>query len=132
MPTYTIDQYADFNGWAGIDALGSARKSVRKKLRGALSDESYAVRTAAAKALCHAGECDDALGVLIDNLRNEQEHVSLRAANALHQLGERARPVLAEMEEYRGDAEKLPFRDFFRATNWSQKVLTSALRDLER
>ena len=27
MPTYTIDQYADINGWAGIDALGSSRRA---------------------------------------------------------------------------------------------------------
>ena len=38
MPTYTIDQYADFNGWAGIDALGSSRRAKgvalqREKLR---------------------------------------------------------------------------------------------------
>ena len=38
MPTYTIDQYADINGWAGIDALGSSRRAKgvalqREKLR---------------------------------------------------------------------------------------------------
>ena len=35
MPTYTIDQYAAINNWAGIDALGRAKGVVlqREKLR---------------------------------------------------------------------------------------------------
>ncbi len=125
------DSTTRFWSAVGIDAQGADGRAARRPLRRLLDDESYAVRTAAAKALCRLGECDEALQALITNLRHEHQYVSLRAANALHQLGDRARPVLAEMEDYRGDVESLPFREFFSTTNWSQKVLTAALRDLE-
>ena len=59
MPTYTIDQYADFNGWAGIDALGSSRRAKgvalqREKLRDecTLRDANDEVLVAASALMC--------------------------------------------------------------------------------
>ena len=119
--------------WAatGIEAQEEAGREAEGALRTALGDASPSVRTAAARALCRHGECDAALDALVANLRDENEYVSLRAANALHHLGARALPALPAMREAAGDTLDLEFREFFRSTSWAQKVLRVAVPELD-
>jgi N-sulfoglucosamine sulfohydrolase len=90
--------------WAavGLTAQGSAARPAREALRQALEDDQPSVRATAAQALCEAGECERSLQVLVEQLRSDQEYISLRAANALQHLGERARPALPEMKRFLG------------------------------
>lgn len=128
------DPDATVRFWAvtGIEAQGPAGGPAKEALRAALGDKSYAVQTAAARALCFLGDCEAPLNRLVSNLNHENQYVALRAANALHHLGERARPTLSEMKRVLGNAGELEFREFMRRTSWAQKVLKVAVRELER
>ncbi len=125
-----VDPTVRFWAATGIEAQGPAGRPARPALRVALRDRSHAVQTAAARALCGLGDCEAALEVLVGNLEHENQYVSLRAANALHHLGDRARPVLPEMRKFLGNTGALDFREFMRATTWSHKVLRQAVREL--
>ena len=119
--------------WAatGLVAQGARAESGKAALRQALGDESVAVQTVAAEALCGLGECDKALSVLLKNLAHEQEYASLRAANALDRLDENARPVLSEMKAFAEPVASLQGRDFFREAAFPQWVLRAAIGELE-
>ena len=65
----------------------------------ALDDESSAVRTAAARALCRMGLPAKALPVLIHELTTGTQWERLHAANALDEIDEVARPVIEQMRE---------------------------------
>jgi uncharacterized sulfatase len=66
-------------------------------VRPLLDDPSVSVRVAAAQAICHWGETDEGLRVLVDVLA--QGHGSARhlAIAALRDLGEKAHPALPQM-----------------------------------
>ena len=119
--------------WAatGLAAQGARAEIAKGALRKALGDESVAVQTVAAEALCGLGECDNALPVLLKNLAHEQEYASLRAANVLDRLDEKARPVLAEMKAFAEPVARLQGRDFFREAAFPQWVLRAAIGELE-
>ena len=67
-------------------------------VRACLDDPSPAVRVAAAQALCDWGEADKALPVFVEALKQPLESACLHAATALNQIGEKARPVLADIK----------------------------------
>ncbi len=82
-------------GNIGIPAQSEAANAVGR----ALGDESSAVRTAAARALCRMGLPDKALPVLIHELTEGTQWERLYAANALDEIDEQARPVIEQMKE---------------------------------
>lgn len=119
--------------WAatGLVAQGSRASDAKPALRTALQDESVAVRTAAAEALCGLGECDEALKVLLAALNHDQEYAALRAANALDHLDDRARPVLAELQTFTQSTAPLGRREFFGKAPFTHWVLRAAIAELE-
>ncbi|MBI1356040.1 MAG: sulfatase-like hydrolase/transferase [Acidobacteria bacterium] len=120
--------------WAavGLTAQREAASPAAEALLKALEDERPSVRTAAAQALCNLGRCGRALPVLLENLRSDQQYVSLRAANALDHLGERARPVLPAMKDFVASSSQLHDREFFGQAPFSHWALRQAIRRLER
>ena len=64
-----------------------------------LKDESSAVRTAAARALCRMGKPDPALPVLVKELTAGAQWERLHAAIVLDEIDEMAKPVAEEMKE---------------------------------
>ena len=120
--------------WAavGLTAQGQAARPAAEALRRALDDERPSVRTAAAQALCGLGECERALAALLDNLRSQQPYVSLRAANALDHLGERARPALPAMESFAASTDGLGPREFFQSAPLSHWVLRQAVERMKQ
>ncbi|MBE3098433.1 MAG: sulfatase-like hydrolase/transferase [Planctomycetes bacterium] len=76
-------------------AAGAADALVKR-----LADSSGQVRVAAAEALCWAGQEAKGLPVLEECLsKNENAWVRLQAANALQNIGEKARPALPALEQ---------------------------------
>jgi HEAT repeat protein len=70
-----------------------------------LADSSGQVRVAAAEALCWAGQEARGLPVLQECLsKNSSPWVRLQAANALQNIGDKARPALAAIEQAASDA----------------------------
>ena len=62
-----------------------------------LDDRSPAVRIAAAQALCDWGQEEAGLPVLVQGLAHSSDTVRLYAANALGEIGEKARPALPQL-----------------------------------
>jgi hypothetical protein len=67
----------------------------------AIEDPCPNVRFAAAGALCRLGSCEEALFVLVRGLQDHREPVALHAARTLQSLGDKARPVVNDMESAR-------------------------------
>jgi N-sulfoglucosamine sulfohydrolase len=89
--------------WAaeGLLALGSEAAEAKQSLITALEDPCPDVRFAAAGALCKLGSCDEAILVLARGLQDSRGPVVLHAARVLQSLGNKAQPVLNEMESAR-------------------------------
>lgn len=88
--------------WAatGIGNIGeSAREDAAGIVQAALADESSAVRTAAARALCRMGLPESALPVLVKEMTTGQQWERLQAAIVLDEIDEQARPVMEEMKQ---------------------------------
>ncbi|QDU39498.1 Arylsulfatase [Maioricimonas rarisocia] len=88
--------------WAavGIGNIGEpARRRAADVMEATLSDESSAVRTAAARALCRMGLPEPALPVLIHELTTGEQWERLQAAIVLDQIDEQARPVVDQMKQ---------------------------------
>jgi len=87
--------------WAviGLTTLGAEAKPAVDVLRTRLEDSSPNVRFAAAGTLCKLGFCDEALQVLADGLEEEREETVLYAAREIEQIGEKARPIIAQIEQ---------------------------------
>lgn len=86
-------------GATGLGNIGEpARTDGAHEVEKLLTDESSAVRTAAARALCRMGLPDEALPVLITELTRGAQWERLHAANVLDEIDEQARPVLEEMK----------------------------------
>ncbi|EMI51873.1 sulfatase-like hydrolase/transferase [Rhodopirellula sallentina] len=86
-------------GITGIGNVGAEAKSHATVARTMLNDESSAVRTAAARALCRMGEPNDALPVLIHELTTGAQWERLHAAIVLDEIDEMAKPVAEQMKE---------------------------------
>jgi uncharacterized sulfatase len=92
------DDVIRYWGATGIGNIGAeAKGSALEAIRDLLADESSAVRTAAARAMCRMGVPDDALPVLIHELTTGSQWERLQAANALDEIDEQARPVIEQM-----------------------------------
>lgn len=89
--------------WAaeGLLALGPEAAQAKDALATALEDPCPDVRFAAAGALCRLGSCDEALSVIAQGVLDSREPVALHAARVLQGLGNKAKPVLNEMESAR-------------------------------
>lgn len=88
--------------WAavGIGNIGESAKSKAAALmHDTLSDDSSAVRTAAARALCRMGLPNQALPVLIKEMTTGQQWERLQAAIVLDEIDEQARPVIDQLEQ---------------------------------
>ena len=70
-------------------------------LEKALTDKAPTVRFAAAGALCKADLCGQALPVLAEGLEDQRETVVLHAAREIQSIGEKARPIMAQIEKAR-------------------------------
>lgn len=122
------DPVATVRFWATVGLLASDSGGTAKgSLSRALNDSSPAVAAIAAQALCATGDCDRPLQVLTSQLQHEDPRVSLRAANAIHQLGERAAPVRNRLLAYHRQVEQLDGRDFFRTAEYPHWVLRALL-----
>lgn len=88
--------------WAatGIGNIGEpARMDAAAIVKAALADESSAVRTAAARALCRMELPEDALPVLVKEMTTGKQWERLQAAIVLDEIDEQARPVVQEMKQ---------------------------------
>ena len=86
--------------WAavGLAAMGMDAEPAKKQLRKSLSDSSTNVRIAAAEALCNIGLTEEALPVLVAELKKPEQGLTFNeAAIALYTIGPKAEPVLEEI-----------------------------------
>ncbi|NUQ62767.1 MAG: sulfatase-like hydrolase/transferase [Pirellulales bacterium] len=86
-------------GAIGLVALGKEAAAAEGPLRAAIKDASPDVRIAAAEALCRLGRVEEALPVLIAELRHKTPYIRLRTMNVLDRLGVSARPALPAIRE---------------------------------
>ncbi|MFG0296410.1 MAG: HEAT repeat domain-containing protein, partial [Maioricimonas sp. JB045] len=75
------------------------REQAADIMEAALSDESSAVRTAAARALCRMGLPEPALPVLVHEMTTGTQWERLHAAIVLDQIDDQARPVIEPMKQ---------------------------------
>jgi len=108
--------------WAvtGLCAAGSGTQEILTAFNKALKDPSTTVRVAAADALRRTGAVDEVLPTLTKALRDENEWVRLRAVTALDEMGQKARPVLAEIRRARKDSNQ-----------YVQRVVRHAMKTFE-
>jgi len=95
--------------WAavGLEALGPEASPAQEALKKALGDSCPNVRFTAAGILCRLGSSDDALPVLAQGLLDPREVVVLPAARTLQMLGDKARPLVRQMEFAREKCKNL-------------------------
>jgi arylsulfatase A-like enzyme len=99
--------------WAalGCAMIGAKAADAAAALEKRLADESGSVRVAAAEALCRAGLLDKglpALGELL--LKGANPWVRLQAANVIENLGDRAKPLAAAVQEAAAGASSYVLR----------------------
>jgi uncharacterized sulfatase len=89
--------------WAviALTVLGSQAEPATDALVARLEDSSPNVRFAAAGALCKLGRYRVALQVLAEGLEDEREETVLHAAREIEGFGEKARPIVAQIEQAR-------------------------------
>ncbi len=90
------DEDAGVRYWAAT-GLGNGRvqdPSILDKLTNCLEDKTEAVRVAAARALCHAGEPEEALPVLAEVLEGGAQWARLQAAIVFDEIGDLAYPYI--------------------------------------
>ncbi len=122
--------------WSAMGILMRGKKAVtatRDDLRKALADSSPSVRVVAAEALGRYGNAEDvkqsldALKELVSPKKNGV-FVSMAALNALGELGEKARPVLGEIEA----AGKEKVTADARYQNYVPRLVEKLTADLKR
>ncbi len=113
-------------GAVGMVALGIGAKPAREALRANLTDDSAAVRTAAAEALCHLGDEGEAVPVLTELARSTNGYVALHAAISLAYIGRKAAPAVGALEEAveRGGEPA----EHFRYLGWALNAVRENLR----
>lgn len=85
-------------GLQGVKLSEDRKQRVLEGLRKSLTDPSPVVRVAAADSLCRLDQHADALPVLIEGLKHDNEWVRLAAVNVLDRLGDKARPALPQIK----------------------------------
>ncbi|NQT85583.1 HEAT repeat domain-containing protein, partial [bacterium] len=102
----TRDEWGAVRYWAVVGLHRNVPEAAAKKhiglVRAALKDESFAVRIAAAQALCDWGEEKIGLPVLIEGMKGPGQSAALLAATALGQIGEKARPAIPVLQKGKG------------------------------
>jgi hypothetical protein len=95
--------------WAvvSIEALGPEAAPAANALKKVLADSSPNVRFEAAGVLCRLGAQTEALPVLTQGLLDPREVVVLHAARTLQSLGDKARPLIRQMELAREKCKRL-------------------------
>ncbi|TWT69299.1 sulfatase-like hydrolase/transferase [Crateriforma conspicua] len=115
--------------WAAVgigNMAGSAKGDAMQRMHKMLHDESSAVRTAAARALCRMGTPEQALDVLIDEMTTGQQWERLHAAIVLDEIDEQARPVIDAMRQ------GLQYTPGFNSEGkYRVRVINRALNELE-
>jgi uncharacterized sulfatase len=113
-------------GATGVGNIGKpAKAKAADAMQQALRDESSAVRTAAARALCRMGLPDEALPVLIRELTEGTQWERLHAANALDEIDDQARPVIEQMKQ------GLEYQEGFNSNGkYRVRVMNRALNEL--
>jgi uncharacterized sulfatase len=97
-------------GAVGCSALGAKAAPATETLRQALADPSPVVRMAAADALCRLDRHAEALPVLIEALKHDNEWVRHSAALVLDSIGPKAKPALAAMKARLDDSNQYVVR----------------------
>ena len=89
--------------WAVVyfASLGPDAAPAVDALKKALGDSCPDVRFAAADVLCRLGSCDEALPMLAEGLSDPREPVVLHAARTLQRFGNKASPLISQMESAR-------------------------------
>ncbi|MCH1487414.1 MAG: sulfatase-like hydrolase/transferase [Pseudomonadales bacterium] len=82
----------------GLGILKEQARPAKGLLEKRLQDSSADVQIAAAEALIHLGDSEQALAVLITQLKNESPTIRIHAANALQEIGSKAKPVAGQLE----------------------------------
>ncbi len=82
----------------GLGILKEQGRLAKGLLEKRLQDSSADVQIAAAEALIHLGDSEQALAVLITQLKNESPTIRIHAANALQEIGSKAKPVAEQLE----------------------------------
>ncbi len=93
-------------GAVGLAALGPKAAPALIQARAALKDESPDVRIAAAEVLANLGCDDEALAVLRQELKQDNEFIRLAALNVLERMGRRALPLLDDIRAAGYPAER--------------------------
>ncbi len=94
--------------WAAValNALGEEAEPAKEALTKALADENPVVRFAAAGALCKLDLCENALPVLAKGLEDKRETVVLHAAREIQSIGDKARPIVRQIEQAQAGCKK--------------------------
>ena len=82
----------------GLGILKEQARPAKGLLEKRLQDSSADVQIAAAEALIHLGDSEQALAVLITQLKNESPTIRIHAANALQEIGSKAKPVAGQLQ----------------------------------
>ena len=119
---FLVDSDSAVRYWAavGLDALGPEAAPAAKALKNVLDDPSPNVRLTAAGILCRLGACEDALPVLAQGLMDSREVVALYAARTLQMLGDKASPLVRQMEFARQRCRNVD--GSYRDDNWAMFI----------
>ncbi len=108
------DKDAPVRYWAvvGLDQAGKADPAIAARAIPAVmalkTDPAGSVRAAVGEALCDFGKCDDGLAVLLEVATGKTGMGACYAAWALWRLGEKARPILPQLEKSPGPDDRYP------------------------
>lgn len=122
------DKDAAVRYWAvvGLGAQGAKqaedrRQRILEALRKAFPDPSPVVRVAVADALCRLDQHAEAVPVLVEGLKHDNDWVRLAAVNVLDRLGDKARAFLPQIKAAAKDSNPYVVR-----------VVNHALKELEK
>jgi arylsulfatase A-like enzyme len=109
MVDYLGDADSAVRYWAVMyfESLGAEAAPATDALKTALSDPSPDVRFAAADVLGRLGQPADVLPVLAQGLQDPRGPVVLHAARTLQRLGDKAAPLVSQMEQARQRCKNL-------------------------
>ena len=108
------DKDAPVRYWAvvGLDQAGKTNLASAARAIPAVmalkTDPAASVRAAVGEALCDFGKCDDGLAVLLEVVTGNTGMGAGYAAWALWRLGEKARPILPQLEKSPGPGTRYP------------------------
>ncbi len=87
--------------WAvlALGVLPEKDQAVETTLERALGDSQPVVRFTAAGALCRMGQCDQALPVLAEGLREDRLENVLHAAREIQLIGDKAKPIAEQIKQ---------------------------------